>query len=905
MASYLIHNNDNFTIKLVTPTDSTISVSDDPTNVTITIPKGTYMGIGTTIGVGGTDGQYFNYNFCSYVTVVFKNLAGTSKTLVPKASTIATMRPQASEKLSTSYFPGLTDFKEFSNNVVLFHTGNASSDQWNWKETLNSDKTIKVKIPADANSYEVYISGCSMNTTTYRRYIFDPKVNSEYPVTDWTVPAWATNPTSIGGNSCGHQHDSDEFLSSNPYISPNKPLSSKIKPISTDLVYAMTAPDSVTGISTSRQVEDVITDEKYVNSVGYKLELNKYVNSELNNEDPDGVIKYGTPITMLDHSDNSFSARIRPFKKGLNNPISRIHGTIEFRKDGLPTGDFFVVPENTTFKVHANWKLKQLDDGTYELLPDHKYTLVNCNGAFKKTVTATGDVIYTDMADGTNNQEITSTKECPLYRRITRGEVVKRITFDSDSSKNPDFNIAPWLTQHNAGNAETLNLDKWPLTVCPLTFNEGKANESEVLAGTSAVWIDMFAYATTCTFGDELTNSRYIKISDYEDINFYKNRNYSFEYFNRGCVFEEIDGQMVEQTTPVTKEVINNIPILDATKEYKDSHYYIATRFYLSGDIRKSRWLNTGYISYPRAPKKLWYESTHNDKIYVSDSDAPAIDNSKTYIYKEDLRPRLKDTFTWKWDQAFGDIYTPTEPSYYRVFLYLKSKEPRTGTNLTLITSPAYDGYYTYLVNSTNGLASRNLVKKEVDSETIDLNIGDIPCFEMQAKYLTLNLKELGFKSGDYCGCRIISFINFYGILIYSDVDEDSAFYKNLTKKPSNYIITPSNPFTNNISSVTNTDKNLYGSGGYIEDFPNDKSFAEGGCPALEGPDGEKIGYDYNQSLTDCEVRNGAIVWVKVSDEPDDWVEGTPWVKTEDGWKEADSLHVKADNSATGWKESD
>jgi hypothetical protein len=543
-----------------------------------------------------------------------------------------------------------------------------------------------------------------------------------------------------------------------------------------------------------------------------------------------------------------------------------------------------------------------------------EYTFINCNGAFKKTITATGDIIYTDMADGTKDQEITSTKECPLYRRITRGEIVKQLTFDSKSSENPDFNIKPWLDQHNDGNAGTLNLDKWPLTVCPVIFNEGKANESEVLAGTSAVWIDMFAYATTYTFGNELKNSRYIKISDYEDIDFYKNRNYSFEYFNRGCVFEEIDGQMVEQTTPLTKEVKNNIPILDATPEYKDSHYYIANRFYLSGDIRKSRWLNTGFFSYPRAPKKLWYESTHKDKVYVSDSYAPAIDSSKTYIYKEDLRPRLKDTLTWKWDQAFGDIYTPTDPSYYRIFLYLKSKEPRTG-NLTLITSPTYDGYYTYLINSTNGLTSRNLVKKAVDSETIGLSIGKIPCFEMQSKYLTLNLKELGFKSGDYCGCRISSFIDYWGRLIYSDgVDKDSAFYKNLTKEPGNYKITPVGPFTktafsynNNANIVENTDKSLYGTGGYIEDYPNDKSFAEGGCPALEGPNGEKIGYDYNESLTDCEVRNGAIVWVKISDtgKSDDWVEGTPWVKTDKGWKEADSLHVKTDNSATGWKESD
>ena len=105
---------------------------------------------------------------------------------------------------------------------------------------------------------------------------------------------------------------------------------------------------------------------------------------------------------------------------------------------------------------------------------------------------------------------------------------------------------------------------------------------------------------------------------------------------------------------------------------------------------------------------------------------------------------------------------------------------------------------------------------------------------------------------------------------------------------------------------IKNTDKSLYGDSGYSSQRDTDgnpiyspnKSFAEGGCPSIDK-------YDYIESLTDCEVRNGAIVWVKVSDAPNDWVEGTPWVKTENGWKEADSLHVKTDNSATGWKESD
>lgn len=56
---------------------------------------------------------------------------------------------------------------------------------------------------------------------------------------------------------------------------------------------------------------------------------------------------------------------------------------------------------------------------------------------------------------------------------------------------------------------------------------------------------------------------------------------------------------------------------------------------------------------------------------------------------------------------------------------------------------------------------------------------------------------------------------------------------------------------------------------------------------------------------TKCTLHNSAVVWVKTDVDPTvnaGWQEGIPYVKTSDGWKEAESVHVK--NSSTTWKES-
>jgi hypothetical protein len=196
----------------------------------------------------------------------------------------------------------------------------------------------------------------------------------------------------------------------------------------------------------------------------------------------------------------------------------------------------------------------------------------------------------------------------------------------------------------------------------------------------------------------------------------------------------------------------------------------------------------------------------------------------------------------------------------------------------------------------------------------------DNVCYDVVGKHLCLNLKALGFRSGEYCGCKIVSFVtredpNGSTGNVYSNVHDKNGnisekiekYYAGIFGKPTQYEATPAKKYSTFIGN--SKDKSIYGTGGYSSEKSNgtfkyspNKSFAEGGCPSID------IQYDKIEVDPGCEVRNGATVWVKVSDTntpKEDWVEGTPWVKTENGWKEADSLYVKTENSKTGWKESD
>jgi hypothetical protein len=92
--------------------------------------------------------------------------------------------------------------------------------------------------------------------------------------------------------------------------------------------------------------------------------------------------------------------------------------------------------------------------------------------------------------------------------------------------------------------------------------------------------------------------------------------------------------------------------------------------------------------------------------------------------------------------------------------------------------------------------------------------------------------------------------------------------------------------------------------------YPNNEGFAAKDVCACKVytystmGNGAKI-FSTSYLLGRCELFNSAVVWVKTDVYPDvnaGWQEGIPYVKTSDGWKEAESVHVK--NSSTTWKES-
>jgi hypothetical protein len=214
--SYTIHKTTDIDgISLVVPDGKKINVSDDDNKtITVTIPSGTVMKM-------DSSGEYFNFNFCAYIAVVFNN--GTQK---PSASVISTINGKTSA-------PSTTNYKTFCNQVILFHRGQSEAAfgrQFGWSHALSEDKTITITAPSGATDYTAYVCGCSMGTPTYRKFYFDPYVNGKWPSDDtwsYTDYSWSSLPSptyvgdgdsrvwNVGGNSCGHTHTSTEFAATN------------------------------------------------------------------------------------------------------------------------------------------------------------------------------------------------------------------------------------------------------------------------------------------------------------------------------------------------------------------------------------------------------------------------------------------------------------------------------------------------------------------------------------------------------------------------------------------------------------------------------------------------------------------------------------------------------------------
>lgn len=216
-------------------TINTVKNANNSKTVNITIPKNTRLFL-------ADNSDYYNNNYCAFI--VIKYVVNGTTFQVPSASAINKMIVKDSHRIhhsspyNYSNCPTADEFKAFSDMVFLFHRGRQISSygqQINWSHELTSARTITFTLPANAeSSYEVYVSGCSMNTTTLCAYFFDRGYGSsalkDYD-DGWTIPSysWVSEATTkedsndVGGNACSYCDTNVEagYITSNPLWEPN------------------------------------------------------------------------------------------------------------------------------------------------------------------------------------------------------------------------------------------------------------------------------------------------------------------------------------------------------------------------------------------------------------------------------------------------------------------------------------------------------------------------------------------------------------------------------------------------------------------------------------------------------------------------------------------------------------
>lgn len=898
MASYVIHKAvtaDSFDgIKLTTPSD--IKVSHTSTKVSITIPKNTSMHLATST-------QYFNFNYCAFVVVKFKDKDGKTLSTIPDLSSgteLSKMLTNSGGAVEdTDYYPKKAAFIEFSGNVLLFHKGQSESDGIQYGNSspwtshkLASNKTITVKIPDNTASYTIYIAGCTMNTTTYRRYAYDPyyranySSNHPYGESNWEIPTWMnTNMGSgtayVGGNSCKHSH---AFL--------NTDETSTI----------VSKPLTVGPISFPKQ----------------KIE---------------GICKL-----------NRFNIIVPPFKGGENNDIKwqRIH--CDIRRDGLFTDDYYplrafiknirsdwsaTARQNTSLHVNAG-KTDPVEKYTKEFFASaySGYTA----GAHLYEIDSNGE--YTQVAGGqtidrTETVNVKGTLVDRYYLRVTK-----------------DVSIQAMNALQNNGEWSKNTFAKYDMQVPLKVLGPSSATsdlKTNCIYGANWVWIDSVACDSQESLFDE--DSKQL-VSINTNTKLYQDANGLFRGYFMGNNGKPYGVVLIKESSYQNPEFFNNKPFskdyfLDTWKyqidwdnaaNNADTHVYIfeeapsnttetvffrlANRSYWSGDLRRTFGLTIDFNSFPRAPRKTGYVSTSvkNGKQKKSED----------YSEEQPLKIRTKDILTFNWAEAFGDIRKPEAAEGYRIYLtYLKDgKGPEKQLPLTenekagINNTPkrvytAGDLSYSDLKNSP--------IKLFGNIENINLGESGsyLYYFDTESDHFSIIPKNFGLASGDIVVCKIFSYINIYKRSKTGDTyDPDSLItriYSNNPELPNDLklegVINKSNnkdyiTLLNAQTDTTGTNKytGTAGEALYSDEykaFPSTRSFIDGGRPMLD--DG------YDKAIINGYLRGNGTVWVKISDtgKSDDWIEGTPWVKTNEGWKEADSLHVKTDNSATGWKESE
>lgn len=228
--------------------------------------------------------------------------------------------------------------------------------------------------------------------------------------------------------------------------------------------------------------------------------------------------------------------------------------------------------------------------------------------------------------------------------------------------------------------------------------------------------------------------------------------------------------------------------------------------------------------------------------------------------------------------------------------------------------------YYTVTKNADGELVKNNSLKSSYSyvSETGD-NLDKNNKIKPKVKDL-LMWRWSGQKAGTNTP------VEGFRVYIYKNLlDGDNILHKEYSVDISSpYGVDTKNDGTAAACTITPRDDDETNVGDYHDigiDAVNEKNTQYGFYPNNEGfaakdvcackvytystmGNGAKI-FSTSYLLGRCELFNSAVVWVKTDVYPAvnaGWQEGIPYVKTSDGWKEAESVHVK--NSSTTWKES-
>lgn len=847
------------------PDGKSVTIDDSTKGtVKVTIPMGTYM------KAAGS----FGFNYCAFVQIEVTKSDGT-KEVIPNLS------KDFISKVTTSGYNVVSTFKNvLADYVFLFRVGEEYNESWTSYPTLKDNRTKTFSIASDAESYTVYFCGITVNTATWTNGGANDSGSLRYSNYTWATTERNTDINNTGGgNAC-----------------PCEEHKAKV--------------DS----------EALVTKTLVVKPISFPKKI-------------EGVSKL-----------NRFNIIVPPFKGGKNNDIrwQRIH--CDIRRDGLFTDDYYplrafitnirsdwsaTARQNTSLHVNAG-KTDPVEKYTKEFFASaySGYTA----GAHLYEIDSNGE--YTQVAGGqtidrTETVNVKGTLVDRYYLRVTK-----------------DVSIQAMNALQNNGEWSKNTFAKYDMQVPLKVLGPSSATsdlKTNCIYGANWVWIDAVACDSQESLFDE--NSKKL-VSINTNTKLYQDANGLFRGYFMGNNGKPYGVVLIKESSYQNPEFFNNKPFskdyfLDTWKyqidwdnaaNNADTHVYIfeeapsnttetvffrlANRSYWSGDLRRTFGLTIDFNSFPRAPRKTGYVSTSvkNGKQKKSED----------YSEEQPLKVRTKDILTFNWAEAFGDIRKPEAAEGYRIYLtYLKDgKGPEKQLPLTenekagINNTPkrvytAGDLSYSDLKNSP--------IKLFGNIENINLGESGsyLYYFDTESDHFSIIPKNFGLASGDIVVCKIFSYINIYKRSKTGDTyDPDSLItriYSNNPELPNDLklegVINKSNnkdyiTLLNAPTDTTGTNKYTGAAGEALysdeyKAFPSTRSFIDGGRPMLD--DG------YDKAIINGYLRGNGTVWVKISDtgKSDDWVEGTPWVKTNEGWKEADSLHVKTDNSATGWKESD